>query len=135
MSSEAENYREPWALETIRKERLLCLFEKFEAAERELVRSLPLGERKYTRKINDHGVVKKIAENFIIWVRENGEKLNIPLDPEICKHLRKEDVLLMNIGKRAQAWRVLFLGVIASPVKSDKPGTYSISGKPPHLLN
>lgn len=119
-----------------RKERLLHLFEELEAKEKGERKKASPPTRKYTRLINDHGVVRNIDKDSIEWIRDNGENIKLRLTKQICQNLCLGDVLIMSVGHRDNHWRVLCFATIASQICRTHIMNFNQDNYPrPELLN
>jgi hypothetical protein len=135
-TSENQLSLDDYAYECHRKDKLLDLFTELENQEKNKKRSLPMKLRKYDRIINDHGVIKKVNEESIIWVRESGEEIEVPLTKKICELLLVGDMLVMAIGKRNKNWKIMNLIGIASEVSGQTHASFAVPEmKKPKYLN
>ena len=125
-----------YAYEMHRKDQLLDLFTELEESEKAEKKALPLRDRKYDRIVNDHGVIKKVNESSIVWMRDKGDKFEIPLTKKICDLLLVDDTLVMAIGKRQKQWRIMHLVGIASSVGGQTMASFAVPrAENPKYLN
>lgn len=100
--------------ETIRKDKLLNLFELLELVEQSELKKIP-GKKKYDRVFKGTAIVDAIQKSSLRLTRTNGQKLGtLMVTPEICELIRVGDEFVICAGLRGKEWRVLFLMAIIS---------------------
>jgi hypothetical protein len=115
-----------FAYEMNRKDQLLDLFAELEETEKKEKKALPLRTRKYDRIVNDQGLVKKVNESSVLWTRESGQKIEIPLTKKICDLLLVDDMLILTLGKRQKVWRIMHIIGIVSELGEKTHASFAV---------